>query len=159
MADHLRGQSNESFDDLGLAFPASGSSRKVSLILAGPLQVGSGGTILKIKDYLKISFELSNDADLGLGSHSTYPIHTEYVLPQDGGTTFNSLFLAVFDSLPVGVTVPATLTVEWPGVTKIQTRTSSRTQVYLFDGSNTGGAGDAVPTDGILRATLSIGNL
>jgi hypothetical protein len=151
----LVGSDNTPFAYFGLSYPDLGITRKVSLFVEGPLQLGSGSAILDISDRLQITFELSNGGDLGPGQFSTYPTYTQYILPADGTSTFNSLFLAAFAPLPQGVTVSASLTVSWPGESKSQSRLSNGGLVYLFDGSDSGTT-DVVPGKGITRAEMAI---
>lgn len=151
------GQTNHQFDYYAYSFPNSGSSRKVTLFCQGPLTIGSGSNILDISEGLTLTFELSNDADLGPGTVSTYPAETTYTLPANGQSTFNASFSVHYTpSIPSGITIPTQMIVKSTAWTKTQPRAGAGSTFTLFDGNKS--TNDQVPGSGITSASLTIAN-
>jgi hypothetical protein len=146
---------SQSFNRYVLRFPTSGNTREVTLVLGGPIHIGRRNKFLTVNESLSYTFVLSNNGALGSGLQSTFPTHVSYVLPANNGYTTGALFQVGLGFLQPGTSVPASMTVRWPGLTKSQTHTATNQLGALWD-MRFQEQRDHVPADGITDASMRL---
>jgi hypothetical protein len=134
-----------------LGYPAPGTSRNISMVFEGPLQVGSS-PFLTINSGVELGFELSNDGNLGPGQQATYPTGALYALPANGTSLYESFLEVTLGRLKATSPITTTVTLGWTGVTKNETRYTSGgvTTIWAADQH----ANDAIPANGIATASM-----